>query len=520
VYFSKIKESLKSFPYPIYFPIALTLVFLLALFFSAHQEIDILLANLANALFNKFASFYLWLTFLILIAFVLIGLSPLGKIRIGGQNAKPGYSLFSWFSMLFCTGMGGGILFWGTAEPLEFYLNSPIIKGSQKLTEEVIAFEFAFLHWGLHGWAIYGMTALSISFFTMNLAKKLSFSAFLPLGFFKKVKIRKLVSQTIDLAVIFAVLFGIITSFSMSTISVTSGLNFIFDFKNTIYLKILVVLVITVCYILSSLTGLNKGIKIISNLSIFLSCLLLLCIFIKIPFSSLEAPVLDGIPAYLKNIIKLSLGFLEYQEKSFLVDWTVKYWGWWFAWAPFVGVFIALISRGRTVRQLVFFILITPSVFIIFWFAVFGEAAIQVFSSFENPQSKFDPDNNLYLTLYELFSSLTFPILGLVLTSIFFINSADSATYTISSLTEAEKSEDQIKLSKAGNPYLEEPSLFSRIFWGISFSLLSIVLVSAGGVTLLKNTVSVFVFPFVILLAFVFVNLIFKMVNYYRLEKI
>lgn len=216
--------------------------------------------------------------------------------------------------------------------------------------------------------------------------------------------------------------------------------------------------------------------------------------------------------------MKLSLGLFDYQEKNFLVDWTVKYWGWWFAWAPFVGVFIALISRGRTVRELVFFVLLIPSLFVIFWFAVFGEAAIQVYSAFENPQDKFDQANSLYLTLYKLSSSVLLPILSLILTFIFFVNSADSATYTMGALTD--QSEDQIKFSKQGNPYLKEPSIRSRVFWGICFSLFSVLLISVGGIMLLRNVVSIFVFPFAILLIFIFGNLIVKMIDYYQREKI
>ncbi len=484
----------------------------LVLFFVAvisPDSISIGLETLNAFIFDIFGNFYLWFVYLILIACVLLGVSPLGKIRIGGKDAKPQHSKFSWFSMLFCAGMGVGLLFWGGAEPLFFFMNPPIEGASTLADKEMMAFKFAFLHWGVHPWAIYCLTTIAISFFSMNLKRGLYLSSFLSDKKGKFPLLKKNTKSFVDNAAVIAILFGVVASFGLSVSQLEGGLQTLLNIDESAWTKIAIILGVTVCYIYSSLRGLNKGIKILSNISMVLCFVLLIAIACVIPIKNLLTPLTIGFQSYITDFTSLSLGQLNYGDPNFLQEWTTKYWAWWFAWAPFVGIFITMISKGRTIREIVFSMLLAPSLFSILWFSIFGEAAIilQQSSAFLGSSVNFSNVNLvLYKIVQSLFSSPVLNFLCILLVSIFFINSADSATYTLAAISEKTKK-------------MKTPPLSLQFSWGITFSILSAVFIfTSGDVGILQQISIATVLPFSILLVFIFLKLFKELIKYYKLH--
>ena len=418
--------------------------------------------------------------------------------------------------MLFCAGMGIGILLWGPAEPLYHYLNPPVLDAGTDFQKEISAFKFSFFHWGLHPWGIYGLTTLAVCFFGINLKKGICFSSFLGIDKLKKSKLQKSFKYFVDMMTILAILFGIVVSFGAGVFLVEGGLKSIFNnIESSIYLNIAIIAVATVCYIISTLRGLNKGIKILSNISMALSFLLMASLLFCLPVPDLLNSFFYSIKDYLFSLPSLSLGNYSFSNSEFLREWTTKYWSWWIAWAPFVGIFVALISKGRTVRELVLAILVTPTLFSCTWFMIFGKAAIIVQESSGIVSSSLTlQDTNLIL--FNIVSSITnLPALvwlGVILSAVFFINSADSATYTLAAVSMKRKE------SNLAESFIKEPPNFLQIGWGVLFSVLTALFLFTGGIKILQEVTLITVVPFSILLCFVFSKMIFEMVNYYKVN--
>ncbi len=474
------------------------------------QQIDVV----NKFLFDKLGTFYLWFAVLTLILFILIGASPLGKIRLGGKDDKPAYSNFSWFSMLFCAGMGVSIIFWGVVEPLYHFMNPPVAGLETDLQREVAAFKFSFFHWGLHPWAIYGLTTLAVCFFTLNLKKKLYFSAFFEKldGLNLSLK-KKVLKNSIDLATLLAILFGVVYSFGMGVLSIEGGLHKMFGISPSLFLEVGIIVVIFICYMMSCLRGLNKGIKILSNISMIMCFILLGGIFYFVPKMEIFSSLFNALPVYLAEIPKLSMADFNYSNSDFPRVWTIMYWTWWIAWAPFVGIFVALISKGRTVRQLVFSMLLAPTVFSFVWFAVFGKGAIFMQNKFNFIGDSFDLAN-VNTVLFNMLDLLTqapiFSWLTLIILFIFFINSADSATYTLASLSQV-----QLKTQTASSES-KAPTSFLQLGWGVTIAFLTMIFMFSGGIKILQQVTLITVPPFSILLCIVFIKLVYDMCKYYK----
>ncbi len=473
-------------------------------------------------LFDKLGTFYLWFALFALILFLGIGISPLGKIRLGGQDDKPAYSNFSWFSMLFCAGMGVSIMFWGVVEPLYHFMNPPVAGLETSLQKEITSFKFSFLHWGFHPWAIYGLTTLAVCFFTLNLKKNLYFSAFFSKlnGLNLSIK-KKILKNSIDLSTLLAILFGVVYSFGMGVLSIEGGLNKLFGIESSLVLQIGIIVVIFICYMISCLRGLNKGIKVLSNISMILCFILLGGIFCYVPKMEILGPLVNALPAYLAELPRLSLANFDFSNADFPRVWTIMYWTWWIAWAPFVGIFVALISKGRTVRQLVFSMLLAPTIFSFTWFAVFGKGAIFIQNKFNLVGDSFDLAN-VNTVLFNMLDLLTqasfFSWLTLIILFIFFINSADSATYTLASLTQNKAKQDTTSAeAKTGS---HNPTTFLQVGWGVMIAFLTMIFMFSGGIKILQQVTLITVPPFSILLCVVFIKLVYDMCKYYKYEQL
>jgi len=468
-----------------------------------------IIGSINDYISSSFGDFYLFFMMTALLIFLLIGVSPLGRIRFGGQDAKPEFSFISWFSMLFCAGMGIGLMFWGAAEPLYHFMNPPIDPIDGDLTaidRKILALQVSFFHWGLHPWALYGFAALIICFFSMNLKRGHNFSSFIKDD---GTKFNYILRRLIDFFTIIAILFGVTMSFGLGVLQLEAGLQNEFHFESSVWVQLAIIAVITAAYIVSTLRGMDKGIKLVSNVSMALCIVMLATVFYFMPKGNLFVPLMESFPEYIGKFPEFALGIVNYSSETWLTDWTTKYWSWWIAFAPFVGIFVALVSRGRTVRELVFLILAIPTTFCCIWFTVFGGAAISLQMENQYLGNELQLENTnaiLFYLLNEISSSPVFTSLltwlNIAIIAMFFINSADSATYTLSYVSKK-------------NPNTE-PTVFMKISWGMLFTVLAILFLYTGGLKILQQITLVSALPFTGLLIVTFCFVVVEMIKYYR----
>ncbi len=498
----KIKEFLNKIPGS--FKITFLIVMALLVFGLNFPQKFAEVTKLVNIeLFKHFGSFYMIFAFLTLIALIVIGISPLGKVKIGGKEAKPRFKYHSWLSMLFCTGMGVGIMFWSVAEPLYHFANPPVNGITDTYEQQITAFKMSFFHWGFTPWAIYGLTAMAVSFLGFNLKRGILFSSLIA-GKTRPGEKKKTGSRIIDLVTIIAIFFGIVTSFGMGVLLLEGGLDAVAGLKSSFGLQLLIIIFATVFYMASTLRGLDRGIKILSNASMALSFVLFGFILWNVSKTGLGSYAIDTAQFYVKDFINMSLGALSYSSPDFLREWTVKYWSWWIAWAPFVGIFIAITSFGRSIREIAFSILLIPSIYSFIWFIVFGAAAIQAQEAVGFPVSLDNASMMLFTVVGYITKTPLISWLTILIAAIFFINSADSATYTLASFT------------KEKNTLSEKPSRFLQIGWGVLFSVMTALFLFIGGIYILQEITLIFALPFTLLLLVTFAIFIISLVKYYK----
>lgn len=405
---------------------------------------------------------------LILLFCLGLAASPYGKIRIGGASARPHFSRLSWFSMLFAAGMGIGLMFWGVAEPLGYYTNwlgAPFNTPSHSETARELALGASLFHWGLHPWAMYAVVGLAFSFFTFNKNFPLSIRS----GFFPLIGDRcwGWIGHVIDIIAVLATIFGLATSLGFGAQQAGGGLNYLFGIENGLQTQILIIIGITSIAIISVVRGLDGGVKILSNFNIILAALLLiLVIFLGPTFEILNSIGLT-LTSYAKNIIPLS-NWAERTDQKFLHNWTVFYWAWWLSWSPFVGIFIARISKGRTVREFLLAVMIIPTLVTAVWMGTFGGAALHQVKNSISPLA--NGVSKIELSLFQMLENLPLASftsgLGIFLVLCFFVTSSDSGSLVIDSITAGGK--------------LSAP-IPQRIFWASLEGLIAIALLIGGG---------------------------------------
>lgn len=470
-------------------------------------------SKLNHLIFEHFGRLYLWFALATLMLFPIIAFSPLGAIRLGGIEAKPKYSWFSWIAMLFTCGMGIGFMLWGAAEPLYHYMNPPVFGLETQSQREAAAFSYTFFHWGLEAWAIYGMTALVIGFLGFNLKRGFSLGAFLERSEHPDASwsLQALIRGLVDVVMVIAIIFGIAATLASGVLNVEGGLQALVGTPAGIATEILIMAVLATVYLTSAANGLDRGLKILSNISVVMSIVLLgVMIWFGPQFRILHTLIRD-VPAYLQHIVPLSLGIGDFQEPDWLNQWTIKYWSWWISWAPFVGLFIATISRGRTIRELLVAVLLVPTLYSLVWFTVLGETAITLQEQSELVGQTFDWENvtTLLFDILEFYSSSPLlPWLGMSLIAIFVCNSADSASYIMACFT-------QQNIKPEGKRGLQ-------LFWGLLFAALTLILLvtsrSAGysALYMLQQINQITALPFMLLLALVFIKVSIELYGYWQ----
>ncbi len=439
--------------------------------------------------------FYLGTMSFFVIFAIWIGFSKYGKIRLGEDDSKPEYSFISWFAMLFSAGMGIGLVFWGVAEPLNHYLHPNVIEGGTEAAKN-FAMMKSFMHWGLHPWANYAVLSLALAYMQFRKGKPgLISSVFIPLIGEKAAK--GPIGKTIDILAIFATVAGVATSLGLGTLQINAGLNFLFGVPETSLVQILIVVIVTFLFMLSAVTGLDKGIKFLSNLNVSIAGILLLLSIIIGPTILIFMNLGEGIVLYAKDLF---VDANPFGKGSWYGGWTVFYWAWWIAWAPFVGTFIARISKGRTIKEFIFGVLAAPTLASLIWFATFGTLGVNAGVDVA-AEAITKTETALFVVMqnYPLGGIISF--VAVILLCTFFVTSADSATFVLG------------MMSSDGDL---NPTTSRKLVWGVIQSLLALTLMLAGGLGMLQTVSIVAAFPF----AFVMLGAMVSIVIALRKEKI
>jgi len=429
---------------------------------------------------NFILDHFYWLysgAMLMFFAFCLwVALGKYGKIKLGDDNEKPEYSFISWLSMLFCAGMGMGLVFWSVAEPLTHYVHPNGIEGFTP-EAKVFALKKVFLHWGTSAWACYAILALVLAYMQFRKKKPALMSSVL-IPIIGEKRANGLTGNIIDIFTIFATVAGIVTSLGMGTLQINAGLNFLFNIPESIKVKLIIVGIVTVCYMSSAMSGIDKGIQGLSNLNIFIAAFITILVLIVGPTSEMVSNLFMGLKGYGKELVTTNNNI--FLHGGWYKNWTLFYWGWWIAWAPPVGIFIARISRGRTIREFLLGVLLIPSMLCFIWFAIFGtmgfnmEKAI-ILSAIEKVDTAF------FVIMSKYPCGFLINLLIMVLSSIFFITSADSATFVLA------------MLSSNGDL---NPSNSKKFVWGILQGALTIAFLLAGGLNMIQTASILAAFPF------------------------
>ncbi len=464
---------------------------------------------LRPALTSTFDWFFLTSANIFVLFCVMLMVTPLGKVRLGGSDAKPDYSYMGWFAMLFAAGMGIGLMFFGVAEPMSHFgssLGGTSAEGGMRtdwaplgaaagdvVAARDLAMAATIFHWALHPWAIYAVLALSLAFFTYNRGLPLTLrSAFYPL---LGERVWGWWGHAIDTVAVFATLFGLATSLGFGTEQALAGFNFLFGWSTGPGAKVLLIAIITVMALISVLRGLDGGVKILSEINIALAALLLAFVIFVGPTAAIFESMFSGGIAYVKELIPLSNPFGR-EDANFSQGWTSFYWAWWISWSPFVGMFIARVSRGRSVREFVFCVIIIPTLVTMLWMGAFGGTAIaQVVADASAPVKDAALELKLFVMLQPLPLATITSILGIILVLVFFVTSSDSGSLVIDTITAGGKTNAPVA---------------QRVFWCTFEGVVAATLLLVGGAGALTALQAMAVstgFPFTIVLLAMCVSL-------------
>lgn len=446
---------------------------------------------------EKFAWLYLIVMLLFVVFCLGIAFSRFGSIRLGPDDLKPQYSTISWFAMLFCAGMGVGLVFWGISEPLSHYV-SPAA-GIEPGTPEAAEFSIrsCLMHWGVHPWAAYGVVGLGLAYFQFRKGRPgLISSLFEPMLGEKGT--RGPIGKTIDIFSVIVTIAGVAASLGMGALQICGGLNYLWGMPNNATVWLIVIVVICFIYLLSATSGLDKGVKLLSNFNLCLAGIFLVVAFISGPSIQILEILTTGVGDYISHFITDSLGLAPFGDDSWILSWRVFYWAWWIAWAPFCGQFCARVSKGRTIRQYLLTVSVLPAFFSFIWLGIYGGAAFnmnEISGGAILEAVNADYTTGLFALLGELPLYVITAPLALLLIVFSFLGSANSATFVLSMLTDHGNMDPDKKL---------------RAGWGIAQGAVTIICIIVGGTSVLKilqTTSIVAAFPYMIIMILMCVSI-------------
>ena len=452
-------------------------------------------SHISNLLYQITTDDFGWLYLIAMLAFVgfslALAFSRWGRLKLGPDDSRPEFSTLSWFAMLFGAGMGVGLVFWGISEPISHLVNP--IPGIEPGTEAAINFSLrtAFMHWGVHPWAGYCVIGLGLAYFSFRKGKPgLISSIFEPIIGEKATK--GWLGKTIDVLAIFATVAGVVTSLGLGVLQINAGLSHVLGIPSNLMVQIIIIVVVAIIYTWSAVDGIGRGIKLIGDANLYIAVGLLIVTFLVGPKLEVLENLTNGLGQYLQNFFGDSLMMMPYGDDSWNGAWRIFYWAWWIAWAPFVGSFIARISRGRTIREFVFGVMLAPAMGSILWFAIMGSLPLHLFAegtmSLETlGELAATPETALFevMSMYPLGSILC--VVSLVLLCTFFITSANSGTFILA------------MFSSHGD--LNPPNS-KKVLWGVVMAVLATGLLMAGGLKPLQTISLVAAFPFIFIMLF------------------
>ncbi|MGW0816480.1 BCCT family transporter [Streptomyces viridiviolaceus] len=462
------------------------------------------LATVAEATLGRIIDNFGWLFVLASSGFVLLAVvlafSRFGRIRLGKDGDRPEFSTASWVAMMFSAGMGIGLMFYGASEPLMHMSSPPPGTASAETPDAArVALEYSYFHWAIHPWAMYAVAGLALAYFGFRKSgNSLISSAFRPL---LGDRVDGPLGKSIDILAIFATLFGSAVSLGLGALQINSGMNELWGIADSTSLAVLIIAVLTVLFVVSALSGVHRGIQWLSNGNMILAAVLLLFVFVVGPTVFILNSQTQALGGYLASLPEMSFRTGAFGGGEWLSGWTVFYWAWWISWTPFVGTFIARISRGRTIRQFIVGVIIAPSVVSVVWFAILGGTALnqEMHGGGLSAAVAEGEEAGLFATLQTLpWFSIT-SVLVIILVGLFFVSGADAASVVLG------------MLSCRGSMSPSRPVV---ILWGALTGLVAAVLLLAGGLEAVKQVAIIAAFPFL----FVMIGMCVSLVKALRAE--
>ncbi len=473
----------------IVFGISMALITIMALWSVVFNENFTKLSNIAfRFLTNDMGWLYLIAMVVFLVFVVYVAFGKYGSIRLGSDDSKPEYSNMTWFGLLFGCGMGVGLVFWGVAEPLTHYLHPLGMEGSTPQAAD-FAMKSFFMHWGILPWANYAVIGLALAYFMFRKNKKGLISSLLEPLIGEKLS-QGWLGKLVDILAVFATVAGVVTSLGLGTLQINAGFNKMFHVPTTLLVQILIIAVVSVIYISSAVSGIDKGIKVISDANLYVAIGLMIVTFLVGPKLEILNSFVNGIGQYLGDFIPDSLAVNAYADNSWFGAWRLFYWAWFIAWAPFVGVFIARISKGRTIREFILGVVLVPAAASCLWGAIFGSLGISlgekgILSTEALEAVVASPETGLFVILDKYPLGMILSIVAIVSLCAFFVTSANSGVYVLAMLT---SDGDQ------------NPPNNKKIIWGLVQSVMAVGLLMAGGLKPLQTISLAAAFPFIFIM--------------------
>ena len=451
----------------------------------APDSLDALFQNALVVITRDFGWLYLWVVLGLVVFALVLAFSRYGDLKLGGEDDEPEFSIGSWFAMLFAAGMGIGLVFWGVAEPISHYGTPP--PGIAARTPEAAnaAMRYSFFHWGLHPWAVYSIVALAIAFFQFRRGGSALVStavSALPWAPLQRI------GPVVNILAVIATAFGVAASLGMGALQINSGLAATMGVPVNEAWQVGIIVVTTVLFLTSAVSGVARGIKWLSTFNLVMAALLALSVFVLGPTVIIIDTFTNTLGSYLSEFVRMSLRMTPFRDSGWVSGWTVFYWAWWVSWSPFVGLFIARVSRGRTIREFVLGTMLAPSLAAFVWFSVFGGTALtlQIMQGVPIADAvRADVSTALFVMLGQLPLGTLMSGVATVLVLLFFVTSGDSATLVLG------------MMSTGGQ---ENPSARVKIAWGLLISGIAISLLLAGGLKAVQTATIVFALPFTVVI--------------------
>ena len=445
------------------------------------------------AITRNFGWFYLWVVLGLVLLALVLAFSRYGDMKLGADDDEPEFSNGAWFSMLFAAGMGIGLVYFGVAEPLSYFASPPPGVAARTPEAANAAMRYAFFHWGLHPWAIYGIVGLAIAYFQFRRgapALVSSATETLPWAWARRL------TPAFNVLAVVATAFGVAASLGVGAAQINSGLHTVFGLPVGPTWQVGIIAVVTVLFVTSSVSGVARGVKLLSVGNLIAAAALAGVVFVLGPTVHIIDTFTNSLGGYASEFVRMSLRLTPFRDSSWVGSWTIFYWAWWLAWSPFVGLFIARVSRGRTIREFVLGVVIAPTLVAFLWFSIFGGAALslEIFQGapLADVAAK-DSSLALFAMLQQLPLATLTSIIGTLLVVVFFVTSGDSATLVLATM------------SHGG---AENPPHRSKIIWGVLIAGIAAALLLAGGVQAVQTASIVFALPFTVVVVLMAVALV------------